>query len=149
MQHFHFGLETLLRIRGRQLDAAQEEFVRQQQVVIRYEAESERLRVEQEGLEAKARAEEHDLVDVSRARSCRDYGRRLACQRAGILERLASAKEKLEERRRAWMDAQQTVKTLEALRERRYTEYLHEARREEQGWLDEAALAFRRALPKQ
>lgn len=149
MQHFQFGLDTLLRIRRRQLDVAQQEFVRQQQIVIRYETESERLRAEQERQEATARAEEHEEVDVARARSYRDYVRRLACQRAEILERLAAAHRELEEKRQAWMEAQQTVKTLEALRERRYNEYLHEARREEQGWLDEAALAFRRALPKQ
>ncbi|MEW6517313.1 MAG: flagellar export protein FliJ [candidate division FCPU426 bacterium] len=148
MHQFHFGLETLLRIRRRQLEQAQEEFVRQQQAVIRCESELERQHADQAHLEEEVRASEGREVEVARARNYREYGRRLAARLLETQERLSAAKAELEKRRLQWMEAQQTVKTLEALRERRYTEYLKEARREEQNWLDEVALAFRKALPK-
>jgi len=139
MQQFRFGLQTLLRIRQRMEARAKNEFSDQMRRVNKQEEYLTGLLEEQKHLEEKAKQAARVQVDVAVEKSCADYSQTLwqRIEQAGI--KLEQLKTELERRREALIQAQQEVKILEKLRERRYAEYIKEVRRREQYFLDEVA----------
>ena len=144
MAKFRFRLEPLLRYRRYRRDLCRQrlaEALREEQDLLnqRHALESERERLIQELREMQAAGE----VDVDRAAARRYYAGRLLAQIAGVEQRRQLALRRILERRETLVQADQAVKVLEKLAEKRRAEAQYENERREGRALEDAWSAAR------
>ncbi|MCD4813472.1 flagellar export protein FliJ [bacterium] len=141
MQPFQFGLATLLRIRCKMEERAKNEFNDQQRRVLEQTKLLEQLMEDRKTAEVKAKAAGRETVDLALEKNCAEYIQTLRYRIEAAQLRLNQLSEALEQLRDNYIQAQQAVKILEKLKEHRYSDYLKEARRQEQNFLDEVAIS--------
>ncbi len=139
MRRFEFRLEPVRRFRAAEEKERKREFAEAQAAYELELAELRRLREREAKVKDELRREIKCGCDAERVRSgeaCLDLlGSRVRFQEARVRE----AQSRLEERRRALVEASRERKVMDRLREIRWEEHLYQAGREEQGFLDEVA----------
>lgn len=139
MQAFRFNLQILMRIRRKTEERAKNEFSQQLYGVNQQQQLLNNLLLERESTEQRAKQAAHDQIDMAIEKSCAEYSQALAYKIEEAGNSLEQLKIELARRQEAMVQAQQAVKVLDKLYERRYAEYLKEAKREENNFLDEIA----------
>ena len=132
MANFRFRFESLLRYRKHRRDLCRQrlaEVMREEQNLLsqRRELEKERERL----IEELRRMQSAGEVDVDGAAARRYYVGRLLTQMIGIEQRRQSLRREIAQCRQAVVRADQDVKVLEKLAEKRRAEFLYEAERRE------------------
>ncbi len=143
MKRFDFKLDKVLGYRGviekqrkRAFAEAQRAIAAQREQIMIIEAELKKQMAE---LRARCVAN----VDVKDVAARRLYTSYLLSALTLANETLRSLRARLEERRRELVEASKQKKVLERVRERRFADYMYEADREEQKFIDELG-TFRR-----
>ncbi len=139
MRRFEFRLEPVRRYRVGVEKERKREFAEAQAAYMRESEELGRLHDHHARVGEELRRELMGGCDAERVRSgeaCLDLLReRIRLQE----ERVLAAQRRMEEKRGALVEASRERKVMDRLRELRWEDYLYEAGREEQGFLDEVA----------